>query len=122
MTTPLGSPPRVRGKGAAAPSPTSTARITPACAGKRSRGFGIAHILEDHPRVCGEKSAQARSQYASEGSPPRVRGKVTLLPCFFDLTGITPACAGKSEIPAHKHCIVKDHPRVCGEKMRSSSV
>ena len=31
--------------------------------------------------------------------------------------GITPAYAGKSQCNAHPHDRVKDHPRLCGEKL-----
>ena len=31
---------------------------------------------------------------------------------------ITPACAGKSPMCGARVCVVKDHPRVCGEKCR----
>ena len=51
----LGSPPRVRGKATANSYNFVLNRITPACAGKRP-GYGIeGNVVEDHPRVCGEK-------------------------------------------------------------------
>ena len=31
-------------------------------------------------------------------------------------SGITPACAGKSEIEMDQQRLAEDHPRVCGEK------
>ena len=74
-----GSPPRVRGKGAAAPTDGMAAGITPACAGKRCSGPLHSYNPRDHPRVCGEKSMVAPSCGPGTGSPPRVRGKVFLL-------------------------------------------
>ena len=73
-------------------------------------------LLRDHPRVCGEKVSSTPAKAVAAGSPPRVRGKETrhfrlLLP-----SGITPACAGKRPFTPPPFCIVRDHPRVCGEK------
>ena len=51
-----------------------------------------------------------------EGLPPRMRGKViSSLQCDF-LSGIIPACAGKSFWPCTVLPRCRDHPRVCGEK------
>ena len=73
-------------------------RITPACAGKRDRN-GIPLILsQDHPRVCGEKSAKAGGTGGTGGSPPRVRGKACCTNTFVNSARITPACAGKSNM------------------------
>ena len=54
VTTAGGSPPRMRGKLAAAWSAYLTARITPACAGKTAPPPAQARRERDHPRVCGE--------------------------------------------------------------------
>ena len=50
-------------------------RITPACAGKSYRKFGVAFVIQDHPRVCGEKENLIIYYHNLKGSPPRVRGK-----------------------------------------------
>ena len=50
-----GSPPRVRGKGFSVYSFDVLKGITPACAGKRNLLKGFQVVVEDHPRVCGEK-------------------------------------------------------------------
>ena len=70
-----GSPPRVRGKVILIVSISSSMRITPACAGKRTLADAKAASCRDHPRVCGEKTAHISPQTAVMGSPPRVRGK-----------------------------------------------
>mgnify|MGYP006907163326 CR=1 FL=1 len=54
----LGSPPRVRGKEQAENLDGVDMRITPACAGKSYRGAEHFKEIEDHPRVCGEKSEE----------------------------------------------------------------
>ena len=111
-----GSPPRVRGK-AFAPAPTiDIMGITPACAGKRPAAWAGAWRTGDHPRVCGEKKRFFRPGWSGTGSPPRVRGKETVLPPRVERHGITPACAGKRALPDIGPFRRRDHPRVCGEK------
>ena len=97
--TPLisrGSPPRVRGKGSGRRSRSTSARITPACAGK-SFAWSICS------RSC-------------LGSPPRVRGKALPVPLRRAPCRITPACAGKRQTARPCSGTAWDHPRVCGEK------
>ena len=73
-----GSPPRVRGKGSRSIHRIPQRGITPACAGKSTFEGTRYTELEDHPRVCGEKSLQHSAYH---------------LPAW-----ITPACAGKRTI------------------------
>ena len=70
--------------------------ITPAYAGKSIRATAILRQSRDHPRVCGEKGSVFSDLVFDEGSPPRMRGKGTLLFSIRLLVGITPAYAGKS--------------------------
>ena len=71
-----GSPPRVRGK-EYNPNPAKrNTGITPACAGKSWRAADRERLMEDHPRVCGEKGEIPTNVRNGLGSPPRVRGKV----------------------------------------------
>ena len=79
---------------------TETPRITPACAGKSFMEKAKQIVVEDHPRVCGEKVFWIYHGGAVEGSPPRVRGKANQL---FELS-----------------VLLGDHPRVCGEKTKKS--
>ena len=131
-----GSPPRVRGKVRLDDTGCLRYGITPACAGKRLPFLLVRLLPEDHPRVCGEKRVRAGGDGLSQGSPPRVRGKVIVAMYFPIPLRITPACAGKSlckgslakqagDHPAcagkslsetHSAKTCKDHPRVCGEK------
>ena len=89
--------------------------VTPACAGKTTRAIDDAMCDEDHPRVCGENPHVLTAAAAYQGSPPRVRGKLFLVPIFARYVGITPACAGKTFILSFVVGGVGDHPRVCGE-------
>ena len=120
-TAPPGSPPRVRGKAEPLAVDGDITGITPACAGKRV--FPGTHIpaVWDHPRVCGEKQVQLPGLQPFKGSPPRVRGKAVPAPMLLTSAGITPACAGKSDSRRSQSCARRDHPRVCGEKLLSST-
>ena len=92
----LGSPPHVRGKGCILAGRVGAKGITPACAGKRPlRCFNVV-TCEDHPRMCGEKAVRTVLTLDRMGSPPHVRGKDAGHFCADHVTGITPACAGKS--------------------------
>ena len=73
-------------------------RITPAYAGKRRFAPIEKPVVEDHPRVCGEKLLKQ----TTEGIQHR----------------ITPAYAGKRNHAFVPSSLVWDHPRVCGEKSK----
>ena len=111
-----GSPPRVRGKEPVILGVFVIQGITPAYAGKSSRHQKRTAWEEDHPRVCGEKSMPSRTSSKTTGSPPRVRGKDYGLQHIAPDAGITPACAGKSQLVKAFQRRSWDHPRVCGEK------
>ena len=68
--------------------------------------------------MCGEKSTICRPATPSLGSPPRVRGKAPRARVVVLQLRITPACAGKSFQLTRFPVALKDHPRVCGEKMQ----
>ena len=118
LTGEMGSPPRVRGKGADLGREQRHEGITPACAGKSHAPRDPSGADRDHPRVCGEKDGINKNGVRFQGSPPRVRGKVSQYAACGVSVRITPACAGKRRkrlLPLGKR---KDHPRVCGEKER----
>ena len=90
-------------------------RITPACAGKTPMLRDGLRGLRDHPRVCGENQPAAKSEASAAGSPPRVRGKLVGCSPSRSVSGITPACAGKTGREQRGSVSHGDHPRVCGE-------
>ena len=108
----------MRGKAAPSSVAVMPCRITPAYAGKSRAVIGGGHALQDHPRVCGEKTLAGLLHITAEGSPPRMRGKVQLQPGQPAALGITPAYAGKSKNLPALVCGNGDHPRVCGEKRK----
>ena len=94
--------------------------ITPAYAGKRWRPGRGPCQFRDHPRVCGEKRSCHQPECLRPGSPPRMRGKVSVFSLPPTTFGITPAYAGKSCPFLRRTSPRRDHPRVCGEKLANS--
>ena len=75
----------------------NTTRITPAYAGKRVIFCSFDSICQDHPRLCGEKLHGKGTSADLSGSPPPMRGKVSVLLTCREGGRITPAYAGKRE-------------------------
>ena len=66
--------------------------------------------------MCGEQHAEGHGPGAGVGSPPRVRGTVSVFPFSRPAARITPACAGNSQSITATLTAAGDHPRVCGEQ------
>ena len=111
-----GSPPPMRGKGLKLKSFERTNRITPAYAGKSALSASGGVHRRDHPRLCGEKRKLSRLLIFSLGSPPPMRGKGSTEDRLIVFYRITPAYAGKRVCLAPVRLLVRDHPRLCGEK------
>ena len=88
----------MRGKGCIVSEPISSARITPAYAGKSLHVDDLFQRNRDHPRLCGEKIFYFSICGGGTGSPPPMRGKVWLIIIVQSITRITPAYAGKSDL------------------------
>ena len=117
-----GSPPRVRGKERGHRLVAHSPGITPAHAGKSGSAAWHRWACRDHPRVCGEKPAAVHHSTLTRGSPPRVREKVDLGLVLFHLGRITPACAGKRSLNIPYRLPIRDHSRVCGEKITDETI
>ena len=78
--------------------------ITPAYAGKRARSRISFRSSRDHPRLCGEKKMRVLQMLVTMGSPPPMRGKVTVPQASRLPVRITPAYAGKSFNPCIPSC------------------
>ena len=68
--------------------------------------------------MCGKDAISLSIKLLISGSPPRVREGHHTRRFINILTGITPACAGRTAI-----CVVgvghlQDHPRVCGKNLK----
>ena len=112
----VGSPPPMRGKECPSLSASVLHRITPAHAGKRLFRINANMRSRDHPRPCGEKYIADAPLELWQGSPPPMRGKVAGYARTVEITGITPAHAGKSHVYLLYARAGRDHPRPCGEK------
>ena len=86
----------MRGKATGDPESDWVYRITPAYAGKRMLYYDGSLLGQDHPRLCGEKSAEKMSAFTDLGSPPPMRGKAIPYSTAQKWSRITPAYAGKS--------------------------
>ena len=95
-------------------------RITPADAGNRHSLWNRAWQGKDHPRGCGEQTRNFFLTTTRMGSPPRMRGTVDSLLSNVITSGITPADAGNSFASIAFHTLPTDHPRGCGEQLRTS--
>ena len=91
-----GSPPHARGRHQLRHSFATYLRITPACAGKTAPTIRGAAVCRDHPRMRGEDTGQACPCGGVVGSPPHARGRRDAIYYSDPITGITPACAGKT--------------------------
>ena len=78
-----------------------TDRITPAGAGKTTRGAKEYMVAQDHPRRCGENYMLTLADDFRLGSPPQVRGKQPVYHGIYHQLGITPAGAGKTTFSLH---------------------
>ena len=116
IDTPIGSPPRGRGKVIKHLVQQLHGGITPAWAGKSSSIRNRRGHQEDHPRVGGEKAVTSAVPSMVLGSPPRGRGKVRKNGAPIRTGRITPAGAGKSKKSSSSKKSSRDHPRVGGEK------
>ena len=112
-------PPHMRGKELLDLESLPELGITPAYAGKRAQYRLQRRCGWDHPRVCGEKPDAPRLTETRKGSPPHMRGKVLREGLREHRLRITPAYAGKSEEIDRDAEIQRDHPRICGEKVRA---
>ena len=116
ISTPIGSPPPMRGKVNVLLQSVVTFGITPAYAGKSSGGSVFTSGTRDHPRLCGEKLSGTWSTTSAAGSPPPMRGKAVVSRNPSRCSWITPAYAGKSVSEISLASTYTDHPRLCGEK------
>ena len=97
-------------------------RITPAYAGKSLFHPAVVSIPWDHPRICGEKAKGSSLTTSKSGSPPHMRGKGVKPRYHRVAMGITPAYAGKRHSRFYYSDRCWDHPRICGEKAKGSSL
>ena len=118
----VGSPPHRRGKGGSRRIVCAQIGITPAQAGKSANLVVHGVLVQDHPRVGGEKSEPNPMEQLQVGSPPHGRGKAALANIAPNPARITPAWAGKRRPQQRHRMALQDHPRAGGEKMVISTL
>ena len=113
--TPLGSPPRARGRHQRHVCQWHQRGLTPACAG--TSGGQVRHRLHfrAHPRVRGDVVRMLTADELRQGSPPRARGRPWRRAATSGGRGLTPACAGTSGRRPPTHSTPWAHPRVRGD-------
>ena len=110
-----GSSPRVRGKRYDFSTSPHFSGLIPACAGKTVSTRSVTTPIGAHPRVCGENKVVSGDAWPRTGSSPRVRGKRGHWCLLSHVSGLIPACAGKTESCCLLCHLMVAHPRVCGE-------
>ena len=121
VTLTLGSPPHARGILDNKPNSYLRMGITPACAGNTHKGDKEKWKSRDHPRMRGEYMCGAINELTFVGSPPHARGIRHSCSTRSLWTGITPACAGNTELEALRDLDARDHPRMRGEYLDSNA-
>ena len=86
--------------------------------GKGLYAGGWCHESGITPAYAGKSALDKLQGWREVGSPPRMRGKVDDIETGDLIHGITPAYAGKSPLPFTAAVAGRDHPRVCGEKVK----
>ena len=92
-STIIGSPPRVRSRQSVYHVCNRAAGITSACAEQTNNSNCRLTGWWDHLRVCGADDDMKRFYDDPEGSPPRVRSRLSLVSEVYYSGGITSACA-----------------------------
>jgi len=96
--------------------------ITPACAGNTSTKSPFKILCWDHPRLRGEHPASCRQSPSGQGSPPPARGTPSWGWQCERRFGITPACAGNTQLSGLGRVAAWDHPRLRGEPTRNGRI
>ena len=114
-----GSSPRMRGTREFDRLRDGCVGIIPAYAGNTLWTSVTPTLIEDHPRVCGEHIVWVCHASSYLGSSPRMRGTHRLKRRRIVIIGIIPAYAGNTPAETTSDCYNWDHPRVCGEHIKS---
>ena len=113
-----GSSPRGRGTGSRLCAADADHRFIPAWAGNSVPVRPGRQGVPVHPRVGGEQCAEKSGEQSANGSSPRGRGTVALLPEVAPVDRFIPAWAGNSTSGSSRPTPRPVHPRVGGEQAR----
>ena len=70
-------------------------------------------------RICGAHIGTAIILSTGLGSLSRVRGVLARLLKVMICTGITPACAGRTDVNLQEYRLCQDHPRMCRAHLKA---
>ena len=90
--------------------------------GKARKRVFFWKSLRITPAYAGKSLTVSQKLEITHGSPPPMRGKVYAYANHLLSRGITPAYAGKRVQAAERAACCWDHPRLCGEKLRSITI
>ena len=107
----------MRGKPAPAPRRLHPRGLIPARAGKTTCSTRGSPPTTAHPRACGENPTSVSPRVLSNGSSPRVRGKLVRAVNAVHTSGLIPARAGKTSRSSPRRPGGRAHPRACGENL-----
>ena len=108
----------MRGKGACWTGAGVGAGITPAHAGKRLAHGHFHRAQRDHPRACGEKGCNGTKLLKLFGITPAHAGKSHMILFGYEPEkGSPPRMRGKVTLILGIWVNLRDHPRACGEKI-----
>ncbi len=114
-SSPVGSPPRGRGRLHAQEPRGGCRGLTPAWAGTACVGHGGIATVRAHPRVGGDGSLGESAADPAQGSPPRGRGRPCRARSGRTAAGLTPAWAGTATRQVVQSALMRAHPRVGGD-------
>ena len=118
----MGSSPRVRGRPAVPVLHRLEAGLIPAGAGQTFNGSPPTPEAGAHPRGCGADAVARENRLSTEGSSPRVRGRLTTRPALRECRGLIPAGAGQTILPQVLRRAMRAHPRGCGADWRLGTI
>ena len=113
----IGSSPHVRGTRRAGHERDVQRRFIPACAGNAPRWSAYPARPSVHPRMCGERVADAGHPVYPVGSSPHVRGTHHEFLFRYLWVRFIPACAGNASAACASMRTDTVHPRMCGERL-----
>ena len=119
MVKTVGSSPRLRGTRTHTHVQMRHVGIIPALAGNTSKPTDTPTTTWDHPRACGEHVQRWADWTFGSGSSPRLRGTRFVDRAGRGGPGIIPALAGNTSRRLSSSAHLRDHPRACGEHLRS---
>ena len=115
-----GSSPRVRGRLNHLDACGYCGGLIPASAGQTTRKNPNQNTTRAHPRECGADLRSTAPTAPSQGSSPRVRGRLLLVFVYLGGLGLIPASAGQTDGADPRRRQLWAHPRECGADLRAT--